>query len=115
MKLLRTGEPEQARLTSAVGSHLDVRQELGRVLNFINEHGRREALHEQRRVRLGEAEHQRIVQSHIGAPCLAEVSQEGGLANLSRSGQQDDWELLGCPGDVRFECSWDIHATPPLE
>ena len=113
VKLLRAGEPEQPRLLGAVGGHLDVRQQLRRVLNLIYERRRGETLHEQRRVCLSQAQNERVVQSHVGAILPAEMSEEGGLPNLPCSSQQHDRELLCGPGHEGFECARDIHGVAP--
>ena len=113
MELLRAGQPEQPRPAGAVGGHLDVGQQLGSILDFVNQDGRREALHEERRIALRQAQHQRIVQGDVGAAVLAELPEQGGLADLPRAGEQHDRELLAGPDDGRLEWRGTYHAAPP--
>jgi hypothetical protein len=94
-ELLRIGEPERRFLArAAIDSHLDVWPQLGRLLNLVDQHRRLEALQKERGIRLGKRSRGRIVQRDVIAVLLGQVLEQRGVADLSRSGQEQDRELL---------------------
>lgn len=86
MELLRTREPELSGSADSVDGHLDEGEQLGRVFDFIDEHGRLKPLHEQSRVFSREAPGQRVVKRDIGSARSTQVLEAGSLADLPRPG-----------------------------
>ena len=46
--------------------NLDIGEQFGGILDLVDQHRRRKALHEQGRVAFGKGEHQRVVQGDVG-------------------------------------------------
>ena len=105
VELLRAGEPEQSRPPVVVHCHLDVGQQLRSRTGSHRSAPAARSLHEQRRFRLGEAEH---AADHPGSRRHVlpgrDASEGVGVANLSCSGHRDQG-IAGPPGWRKFRVS----------
>jgi hypothetical protein len=108
LKGLRTGQPEEAGFAGPVRRDLDVGEQLGRILEFIDQKRRGEALNKQRRVLFGKAPQGRIVQGNVGPAFLANVLNECRLADLPRPGDQQDRKQLAGSFKMVFQSSMFI-------
>ena len=93
----------------AVHTHLDVGQQLHGILDLIDQHRRRIALHEQGGILLGEIAHIRIVQRHILPVRPHQLLQQRGLSDLTGTCHQQDREHLGQLQYGRLCGACDIH------
>ena len=107
---LGAGEPEVPLAVGAVHTHFDVRQQLRGILDLVDQHRRRIALHEQGGVLLGKIAHIRIVQRHILPVRPHQLLQQRGLSNLPGACHQQDREHLGQLPHGRLCGSCDIHV-----
>ena len=111
---LGTGEPEPAGPSLLVHPHLDVGQQFGRVLDFVDEHRRGEALEEEARIAAGQFPNVRVVQGDVGSRAFGQMAQQRGLAHLSRPGEQHHRESPRCFQNCLFNYSIIIHRKPRL-
>jgi hypothetical protein len=109
MKLLGTRNPEKTRRPALVHSHFEVWQKLGRVLDFIDEHGRWKSLEKKRRIFPGKTQNQWVIEAHIGSLVPAEMQQKRGLPHLPCSRKQQYGKLGGGTTKKGFKGSRDIH------
>lgn len=93
MKRLRTRQPEGARATIAIVRHLDVWQQVWRVLDLVDQYRRLVPLQKKRRIVARELQRKRVVQGHIGALPRRQVAQEGRLAHLPSAGDDERAQL----------------------
>jgi hypothetical protein len=91
----RAIQPERRFLASAaINGDLDGRQQFGCVLNLVAAHGRLEALQREFWTGRGQRPRSRVVAGNVVAVLPGQVLRQRGLADLPRSGQQPNRELL---------------------
>lgn len=95
LELLRTGQPEPPWRAIRVHGHLDERQEPWCVLNFIDQHGRCEALHEKGRILPGQLQYEGIIQGYVRAAFRAQCPEQRRFTHLPGARQQNYWKRCG--------------------
>ena len=109
MERLGACEPNAALFLFGIYIYLDVGQQLGGILDFINEDWRGVTLHEQRRVMLGEIAHVRVIQRDILALRGGQVLEQGCFPYLPGACHQQDRKHGGNPEHGILNGSFDVH------
>lgn len=114
VELLGSGQPEHAGPALRIRRHLDVREQLRRVLDFVDQHGSRETLHEQGGVFFRQLEHKRIVQRNVTPRLLRRFRQapeQRRFPDLTGPRHQHGGEKPGSLSQKRRKRTGKIHTN----
>ena len=85
-----------------------MREQIGSVLDLVDEDGWGEALEEETGVARGELPQREIVERGIAPAGLAHAAQESRLADLTRTGHEDRGKLCGGVQHAVLEHSFSV-------